>query len=394
MNIKKAVLAVLVGAMALSACASEKGEAVPVQAVTDIANFATGLQDRYLGKVVSMQTQNVERDENRVIKEVLVAAGDKVTAGQLLLTYDMDELDLSIEQGELELERLKGSIKTSENQISVLKKERDNADSSEKLSYTLEIQALEVEIKQTEYNIGAKEVELDRLRAAKDNTEVFSEIDGIVQSINENGFDNYGNPLPYIVIMQVGQYRVEGKINEYNANSLPFGAQVIIRSRINEETTWAGTVDYVDYENPVSGQNGYYGFGETATKYPFYVTVETSEGLMLGQHVYIELDNGQEEEKDGLWIPETYIVYEGDKTFVWAADDDEIEKREITVAETNYDLGQVLVSEGLTEEDWIAFPAEGIIEGSPVIKQEQQDQTEPQIGPVMPTVGAADLIGG
>ncbi|MBQ0026603.1 MAG: efflux RND transporter periplasmic adaptor subunit [Lachnospiraceae bacterium] len=194
--------------------------------------------------------------------------------------------------------------------------------------------------------------------------------------------------------MQVGQYRVEGKINEYNANSLPFGAQVIIRSRINEETTWAGTVDYVDYENPVSGQNGYYGFGETATKYPFYVTVETSEGLMLGQHVYIELDNGQEEEKDGLWIPETYIVYEGDKTFVWAADDDEIEKREITVAETNYDLGQVLVSEGLTEEDWIAFPAEGIIEGSPVIKQDQQYQTEPLTGPGMPRVGAADLSGG
>ncbi|MFR3882713.1 MAG: hypothetical protein ACLTX6_10760 [Lachnospiraceae bacterium] len=35
----------------------------------------------------------------------------------------------------------------------------------------------------------------------------------------------------------------------------------------------------------------------SSTTYPFYVELQSSEGLMLGQHVYIEPDEGQEEQK-------------------------------------------------------------------------------------------------
>lgn len=31
----------------------------------------------------------------------------------------------------------------------------------------------------------------------------------------------------------------------------------------------------------------------TSTSYPFYVELDSSDGLMLGQHVYIERDTGQ-----------------------------------------------------------------------------------------------------
>ena len=34
----------------------------------------------------------------------------------------------------------------------------------------------------------------------------------------------------------------------------------------------------------------------------FYVNLDSSEGLMLGQHVYIEPDEGQDEKKSGIWL--------------------------------------------------------------------------------------------
>ncbi len=42
----------------------------------------------------------------------------------------------------------------------------------------------------------------------------------------------------------------------------------------------------------------------SSSTYPFYVTLDSSDGLMLGQHVYIEMDEGQEERRlaSGLGI--------------------------------------------------------------------------------------------
>ena len=57
-----------------------------------------------------------------------------------------------------------------------------------------------------------------------------------------------------------------------------------------------------------------------ATKYPFYVTLETSDGLMLGQHVYIEPGNGVNTE--GLHLMTAYIVdTDGKEPYVWVANE-------------------------------------------------------------------------
>ena len=67
--------------------------------------------------------------------------------------------------------------------------------------------------------------------------------------------------------------------------------------------------------------------------YPFYVELDSSDGLMLGQHVYIERDIGQDEQKDGLWISDYYIVdADTNEPYVWAANDKKkLEKRYVTL---------------------------------------------------------------
>ena len=367
--------------MAASGCsgnAEENGEAVPVQSVSILAGLGGGLQNRYAGKVVSQETLELKKEENKAIKEVFVQAGDEVKVGQKLFAYDSDEISLNIDQAKLELEKLENSITTMEKQVEELEKEKKKAASSDKLSYTIEIQSVQAEIKQAEYNINAKKIEIERLEKSLDNAEVTSTIDGVVQSINENGYDNYGNPLPYMVVMQTGNYRVKGTINEQNVAQLPVGSPVILRSRVDENQTWNGVIENVDLDAAESGNdnNGYVissngGGGEMtqSSKYPFYITLENGDGLMLGQHIYIELDVGQEDKKEGIWLSSYYIVQDGDNAYVWAANDKEkLEKRKVTLGMRDDAADEFQITEGLTAQDYIAIPADNLKEGLSVTK--------------------------
>jgi HlyD family secretion protein len=147
---------------------------------------------------------------------------------------------------------------------------------------------------------------------------------------------------------------------------------MIIRSRADETQIWYGTMGSIDRENPTSNQSDSYYYGmvdtsesTTSSSYPFYVDLESSDGLMLGQHVYIERDEGQESQKDGLWLSEYYIV-DADKEnpYVWAANEkNRLEKRYVILGNYDEDLCEYEIVDGLTKTDLIAFPEEDLTEG-------------------------------
>lgn len=93
--------------------------------------------------------------------------------------------------------------------------------------------------------------------------------------------------------------------------------------------------------------------------------LDSSDGLMLGQHVYIERDIGQDELKEGLWLSDYYIVdADTNEPYVWAANDKKkLEKRYITLGKHDDDLGEYEIIDGLTKKDSIAFPTDALKEG-------------------------------
>ena len=103
----------------------------------------------------------------------------------------------------------------------------------------------------------------------------------------------------------------------------------------------------------------------TSTSYPFYVELDSSEDLMLGQHVYIERDIGQDDQKDGLWLSDYYILdTDTNEPYVWAANDkNRLEKRYVTLGKHDDDLGEYEIVDGLTKKDAIAFPTDALEEG-------------------------------
>ena len=173
--------------VSLAACGSND-TAVYVQSVsnlTGMGGIAAG--DRFPGMVVSENVTEIKKDSEKTVKEVLVKEGDDVNKGDKLFEYDTDELQLSLEKKQLELEQLNASIENYQQQIKELEKERGWASGSDKLQYTIQIQTAQVDMKEAELNAKAKQTEVTQAENLLKNATVVSPIKGRIQSINESG---------------------------------------------------------------------------------------------------------------------------------------------------------------------------------------------------------------
>lgn len=378
--------------------ASGTEEAVSVQSVSMITGIGSvGMVDRYAGMVVSGETAEIQKDENKTILEVYVEEGDMVEEGDILFAYDTEALQLDLDKLYLEKESYENTISAAKREIEELENQKANASSSQQLSYTLQINSREADIREAEYNLALKEREITAMEEGMENTEIASPLSGRVMAVNsEENADPYGETSSsFITVMDVSSYRIEGHINELNLYSLPEGTPVLIRSRIDDTQTWAGVVESIDWENPVTGNTNdmiYIG-GEdemtASTKYPFYVTLDHTDGLILGQHIYIEPDYGQEADA-GLMLPGYFISDADSNPWVWAASDkDTLEKRAVTLGTYDPDMDEYEILSGLTARDYIAFPEEALKEGSPVSYYDESSFG----GEVMMDAGVGDPVG-
>ncbi len=380
---KKWVTCILLASLTLSlvGCGSDEN-AVYVQSVEDLSSLgAIAPGDRFAGMVVSENVTEIKKDSDKAIGELLVKEGDDVTEGQELFNYDTDELQLALDKQKLELEQLEATIENYKEQIEDLEEERENANSSDQLQYTIQIQALQIDLKEAELSIKAKQTAVEQSETLLANTAVLSPVNGRIQSINENSTDNYGNPAAYITIQQAGSYRVKGILGELQRGQIVEGLRVKLLSRTDADQYWLGTISLVDYENPSQGNEYemYYGVASdamtTSSKYPFYIELDSVEGLLLGQHVYIEMDMG-DGETDALKLDASFVCFEEDgSAYVWAEDDSKLEKRPVTLGTLDDMMWTYEILDGLTTDDYIAFPDELLChEGAPTTHTEPEPE--------------------
>lgn len=367
---------------------------VYVDSVANITGVGsgTGLIDRFSGVVEPQKTWKIEVTSDKKVDEVYVKEGDEVKVGDKLFIYDTSEAEENLAQAEIELDRISNEIESGKQQIAELKQEKASAPAEDQLEYTTRIQTAENAQKKSEYELKSQKVQIEQLKKTIDSAVVTSEIDGVVKSINNSdSSDSYasinGETEAFMTVLATGNFRIKGTVNEQNISSVIEGQPVIVHSRVDEEQTWKGTMTAVDTENPEKNDNMYYyssDSSETSSSYPFYIDLESAEGLMLGQHVYIEMDYGQGEEKEGLWLASYYIVQEDGEAYVWAANSkDKLEKRDVTLGEYDEELMEYEILDGLTTEDYIAFPEDGLVEGMSAEKNIDQVGTYQDGGTVL-----------
>ena len=352
-----------------NAAVTDDGEEVYVTSVAYLTGAnVSGTVNRFAGVVESQETWSVDPNSEFKVAAVLVTVGQEVSEGQALFTYDVNAFQDQLAKAQIELERLNAERNALDDTIAALAKQQKKADKDQQANFTIQIKQQELERKQKEYDITVKRSEIEKIQDNINNATVYSKISGVVQSINESGSSDMqtGTDNSFIKIMKTGDLRVKGTVNEQNIGQIYEGLPVIVHSRVDESLTWSGTVTKIDRENTQSNPYAsmFGGEGTSGSNYPFYVELSGSDGLMMGQHVYLEPDLGQNdaEAHQGLWL-DSYYIDETTDPFVWADDGGKLVKKPVTLGERDDELGKVQILDGLTESDLIAFPEDTLHEG-------------------------------
>ena len=352
-----------------NAAVTDDGEEVYVTSVAYLTGAnVSGTVNRFAGVVESQETWSVDPNSEFKVAAVLVTVGQEVSEGQALFTYDVNAFQDQLAKAQIELERLNAERNALDDTIAALAKQQKKADKDQQANFTIQIKQQELERKQKEYDITVKRSEIEKIQDNINNATVYSKISGVVQSINESGSSDTqtGTDNGFIKIMKTGDLRVKGTVNEQNIGQIYEGLPVIVHSRVDESLTWSGTVTKIDRENTQSNPYAsmFGGEGTSGSNYPFYVELSGSDGLMMGQHVYLEPDLGQNdaEAHQGIWL-DSYYIDETTDPFVWADDGGKLVKKPVTLGDRDDELGKVQILEGLTESDLIAFPEDTLHEG-------------------------------
>ena len=401
MNMKKSIIA-LGAALLIGLSGCSKQTQIYVEQAGMLTTAATS-SDKFAGVVVSDNAVEIERDAEKRISELYVAVGDTVRVNEKLFEYDTDTLSLTIDKQQLEMDKLTRQItdlntliKNLEKQMkdldSKIKKEKDKKVKAEyenqRSTLDLQLRSVKADHTQATYDKQTLQAEITYNKNMLKNAVVRSPIKGTVRSINENG-------TPYITIQQAGAFQVKGTLNELSLNAgIMEGVGVTILSRVDPTQFWTGVVTLVDYNAGSSNeQEGMYGGMNdgmsTATSYPFYITLDNTNGLLLGQHVYIQISAAAIGD-DLLRIPEGYVmdIVMDEETWlttgtVWAVNMETgtLTKTTVTLGEYDPTYGTYVILEGITAESYLADPADaGVKEGAAVHmlgELEYMGQTEP-----------------
>ena len=330
-------------------------------------------ENRYSGVVESSETVDINQDGNKSITEMYVEVGQKVRKGDKLFSYDTTEASNSIAQKKLDMEAQNNEIAAQNNTIEDYKAELNKG--GDKVEIQARINDASYAIRQAQNTIKATQTEIDQLNKQIKNSTVLSTIDGIIKEVNKDGgTDESGNKKPLVSITQTSDFRVKGSISEMG--SISEGTNVIVRSRINEDQIYKGTVTKVETD-PQSNSNNNFSradSGESASKYPFYVSLDNNKGLKLGQHVYIEVDNGQSTKKKGIWLDASFIVSDDNgNSYVWVSERGKLKKRKVELGKSDEETHTTKIKSGLSEDDYIAWADDSYSEG---MKTTTEYQTE------------------
>lgn len=261
---------------------------------------------------------------NVVVRDVRVQVGDKVTKGQVLAATDSEAQALRAELDHLDLQ-----LKNIEYSVTVA------------LAKKSFLSQKEYQQKQLEHKAAAIR---QRLSEIESNGAIISPIDGQVSEINMKVGDYIDNPSNYSVkISDSSSYRIQLYLPQDVARKLKKGAPATLNHKKNDENGQEVSEDAA---------------GEVATVAPsidpktgsVLTEIEVPnvpKGWMSGTYVQISLTVDQVE--NVLAVPNSAIIYENGKPFVYRVPVSETLNREPASAEPAKVAQKAPVQLGLRE---------------------------------------------
>ncbi|MCR4694272.1 MAG: efflux RND transporter periplasmic adaptor subunit [Pseudobutyrivibrio sp.] len=357
----------------------EIGE-IYVSSLDDIMGTGSSYtQDVFMGVVEGQETTSITKSTERELDQIFVAEGDVVEVGTPLFSYKTDSLENENVQYGFDIEGYNLTIEDYTKQITKLTADYDKIkgqseeDKTNREDILNQIDGLNTDIAITQNSIKQTNAKIEDNKRKISNSTVSSTVSGIITKISDDT-NPYTSDGSFITILASAEMRVKGQINEQNVYAINVDQPVTLRSRVDETKTWSGIITKIDTETKQEEGGDYYGNNSdsASTKYPFYVTLDSSDGLMMGQHLYIELGNTAAPEmdfSDGTYIYDYYIAYdEKGNPFLWVDEKGRLKKASIELGDY-YEEQMVYAISGVDKDTLIAYPMEDMAEGMKTVSE-------------------------
>ena len=207
----------------------------------------------------------------------------------------------------------------------------------------------QLNIKKAQTALESAQEELDEAKKDLENATVVSQLDGTVTQAQT--VDPLVTSTPVCTVTGNTGVTVKCYIDEFNYNDLKIGDTLNVTTWMSDANATAEALTIGDY--PVDNQS--VGGGNPNTSY-YEVTafLEQNDGFDIGEDVQISIVS-DDVSADTIMISKMYVRTDTDGSYVLKDDGGKLARQTVSTKKSS-DGEFVIITDGLTRDDMIAFP--------------------------------------
>ena len=362
-----------------------------VQSVGDLDASAYMSGDKFNGNVVESAQMKVLADTEKKISEIYVSQGDKVKKGDKLFMYDPTLLELTVEDKQLSVKNCENALTAAQDQLvtyqnivpyeepatetpteapqeeegtqaedaqvteePVDEEPQQEEPTEEEKHYTAGEKAdliaeQQLNVKKAQTALESANEELNEAKKDLQDATVIAQLDGTVTQVQS--IDSLVTSTPVCTVTGDSGVTVKCYIDEFNYNDLKIGDNLSVTSWMSDANAVAEILSIGDY--PVENNMG--GEGNPNTSY-YEVTafLEQNDGFDIGEDVQISLIS-EDDGDDSIIISKMYVRTDTNGSYVLKDDGGKLARQNVSTKKLT-DGDYVMITDGLTKDDMIAFP--------------------------------------
>ena len=356
-----------------------------VQSVGDLDASLYMSGDTFSGTVVESAQMKVLADTEKKVSEIYVKEGDKVKKGDKLFQYDPTLLELTVEDKQLSVKNCENALAAAQDLLvkyqnivpyeepaTEAPQEDEQTDETvaeepatedvqpseepvrEEQHYTANEKAdmiadQQLNIKKAQTALESAQEELDEAKKDLENATVISQLDGTVTQAQT--VDSLVTSTPVCTVTGNTGVTVKCYVDEFNYNALKIGDTLNVTTWMSDANATAQVLSVGDY--PVENPSG--GSGNPNTSY-YEVTafLEQNDGFDIGEDVQISIVS-DDSSSDTIMISKMYVRTDTDGSYVLKDDGGKLARQAVGTKKSS-DGEFVIITDGLTRDDMIAFP--------------------------------------
>lgn len=203
-------------------------------------------------------------------------------------------------------------------------------------------------------DIECRQLKLEATKLEKElnNSAVYSELDGVVTTLNDP--DDLADGTPLVKVSGGGGYVIKGSISELDLNNVQLGQSVTVNDWMNDATYEGSIQEISDYPTTNSG---YWGEGNTNVSY-YAFTVAVKESANLEENSYVDMSYTPNDDGSGqnIYLLKSFVRSENGKSYVYQDNGGSLEKVYVSTGRDLWGSYVEITSNNLPADANLAFP--------------------------------------